>query len=479
MMRILLFTYSEHGQANTILALAEELARRQSVQQVNVCSYPDLRKRVEAIHARSSSPVIFHPLEGPNFEGLMKLNGLTFDDLRHPPSSKSIEGFRTLDRMVHLHDDEAYRKVVEASMTLIKSLDPDIIILDMVSDFAVDACRLLDRRYIVNTPLQSMDILRMLQPWGKALWYYPAVFSGNPFPVPWRLFFSNIVINIKMIATFMSNPLMNASPASRKKNGYKGGHPLREYFHPDINFISPSIVETDFPHFCPPNIRRFGTITLDTVPLEQSDPELHAWLDRKRTVVIVLGTHINYSENTATAFICGLLEYLPTDMQVLWKLKNKSEVGHIVEGFMDKAEVEDRNRFKIVDWIVGDPSAIMVHPNVACYVHHGGANSFHECCLAGVPQLILAMWLDLYDTASKVEYRGLGIYGNKSCAPGVDAVEFGKALARITTSGPEADQIKANTTRVAKLCKEAGGKKAAVDFILSTLDRGKTWVYPS
>ncbi|KAL0951774.1 hypothetical protein HGRIS_008445 [Hohenbuehelia grisea] len=478
-MIILLFTYSEYGQANTILAIVEELATRKTVQEVHVCSYPALQKRVEAIDARSSSSVVFHALEGPNYEEVLNLNGITTENIPHPPSSKSIEVFRRLDFMVNMYDDGAYRKLVDTCTTLIKTLDPDVIIVDTLCGFAVDACRLLDRRYIINSPLQAMDVIRMEQPWGKALWYYPALFSGNPFPVPWRLFFSNIGINIQMITTLISSPRMKAMPASRKKNGYKGGHPIMQQFHPDIDYICPSIVETDYPHVCTPNVHRFGTITLDTVPLEQSDPELRAWLDRRRTVVIVLGTHTRCSEDMVRAFVSGLLKHLPLDMQVLWKLTNKGDVGQLAEDLLDEAEVKERDRFRIVDWIVADPNAIMVHPNVVCYVHHGGANSFFECCRAGVPQIIIAMWYDLYENASRAEYRGLGIYGNKSCAPGVDAVEFGNALARIVNPGPEAERIKGNATRVAKLCKEAGGKKAAVDFILSTLDKGKTWVHPS
>ena len=74
----------------------------------------------------------------------------------------------------------------------------------------------------------------------------------------------------------------------------------------------------------------------------------------------------------------SVLTSLPKDIQVLWKLKGKHEWDALIES---KLDVKDRSRFKIVDWIVPDPNAIMSHPNILCYVHHGGANSFFECCL--------------------------------------------------------------------------------------------------
>ena len=58
---------------------------------------------------------------------------------------------------------------------------------------------------------------------------------------------------------------------------------------------------------------------------------------------------------------------------------------------------------------------------------------------AALPQVILAQWCDLYDNANRAEYRGIGIYGNRSVAPDIDADEFPVALSRVVGNGPEAE----------------------------------------
>jgi len=92
---------------------------------------------------------------------------------------------------------------------------------------------------------------------------------------------------------------------------------------------------------------------------------------------------------------------------------------------------------------------------------------------AGLPQVIVAHWLDLYDNASKAEYMGVGLYGNKSNAPGVDAAEFGRALSRVTDMGNEGLRMKEKALWIAQRCRQAGGRKAAVDCILQAARKSK------
>ncbi|KAF9778363.1 hypothetical protein BJ322DRAFT_495180 [Thelephora terrestris] len=79
------------------------------------------------------------------------------------------------------------------------------------------------------------------------------------------------------------------------------------------------------------------------------------------------------------------------------------------EGVIEEllANPKNQERFKMVDWIHADPAAVMNHPNVTESIHHGGANSYYEAARAGIPQIILAQWFDLYEMATRAEYRGL------------------------------------------------------------------------
>ena len=171
---------------------------------------------------------------------------------------------------------------------------------------------------------------------------------------------------------------LNSHQAFRKQVGLKGGLPLGTMASYDTDILCGSVPETDYPCVLPSQLHCFGPITLDAIPLAQSDPDLDKWLDRGKTVVVSLGTHAIYTAEMVNAFLQAFLTSLPKDVQILWKLKGKHEWDALLES---KLDVKDRSRFNIVDWIVADPNAIMSHPNILCYVHHGGANSFFECCL--------------------------------------------------------------------------------------------------
>lgn len=44
------------------------------------------------------------------------------------------------------------------------------------------------------------------------------------------------------------------------------------------------------------------------------------------------------------------------------------------------------------------------------------------------------MWYDTYDFATRVEWLGIGVWGNRSVAPRVDGIELGEALVRVVAS---------------------------------------------
>ena len=82
-----------------------------------------------------------------------------------------------------------------------------------------------------------------------------------------------------------------------------------------------------------------------------------------------------------------------------------------------------------------------------------------------MPQIVLSVWLDTCQYASRVEFLNVGIFGNKSCAPGAEAEEFGKALVRVT--GHEAMVFRAAAKRLKDLCRAKGnGRELASLTIL-------------
>lgn len=53
---------------------------------------------------------------------------------------------------------------------------------------------------------------------------------------------------------------------------------------------------------------------------------------------------------------------------------------------------------------------------------------------AGVPHVVLPVWFDTYDFATRAEWLGIGAWGNRSVAPNLDGGELGEALVRVVAS---------------------------------------------
>lgn len=79
----------------------------------------------------------------------------------------------------------------------------------------------------------------------------------------------------------------------------------------------------------------------------------------------------------------------------------------------------------------------------------------------GVPQMVLPMWADLYDYATRVEYLGIGVFGSPKSAPNWTAEEVGNAFSRILDGGEESMRIKAKAKALGEVARKAGGRSTA------------------
>lgn len=164
----------------------------------------------------------------------------------------------------------------------------------------------------------------------------------------------------------------------RNTHGLPGRLPLESASARAVHVICPSVRETDFPLVVPDFVGLYGSIVLDTTPINVFDPALNGWLNRGNTVLMCMGSHFCYSESQVKAVVNGFLSAVPHDLdiQFLWKLTKKSTFEGLLEDVLK--DPRDQDRFKIVDWLDVDPASIMRHPNVVAWIHHGGANSFFE-----------------------------------------------------------------------------------------------------
>jgi UDP:flavonoid glycosyltransferase YjiC (YdhE family) len=84
---------------------------------------------------------------------------------------------------------------------------------------------------------------------------------------------------------------------------------------------------------------------------------------------------------------------------------------------------------------------------------------------SGVPHLILPMWADCYDYASRAEYLKIGVYGNAKAAPNHTAQELIKAFSRVLGDGPESRTIRENAARLGEFTRRKPGRSRAAQEI--------------
>lgn len=198
-----------------------------------------------------------------------------------------------------------------------------------------------------------------------------------------------------------------------------------------------------------------------------------------------------------------LLHRIP-GLQVLWKLKTKTETengissaqtpadrlkGIGIKGDSVHAISEEiaNGRVRIVEWLGVDPLAVMKTGNIMCSVHHGGPNSFHEAlryatCFckyftsilthesAGVPQVVVPCWLKNIDTANRVEWLGIGVYGSRSAAPSIEVGELFRSIMRVLGEGEQAVEVRQRARELATICNRYGGRKTVCDKIVEILE---------
>lgn len=207
--------------------------------------------------------------------------------------------------------------------------------------------------------------------------------SGFSFPVAWR----DIPANVYMVARMAYTMLTDATLASKRE--FLVDHGVKE----PINFFnvhrpeSGPLITQDTRgaavpvEFVPPNVTATGPIVLSVATAEEQDPELAAWLARAPTVLVYLGSVMEYDEDRAAA-MAGALRVLMLErpgVQVLWKLHKRLDAElddsvwkPLVQEFIDSG------RLRVSEWLTVDPLALLETGNVVLSVHHGGASCYHE-----------------------------------------------------------------------------------------------------
>ncbi|PBK62377.1 UDP-Glycosyltransferase/glycogen phosphorylase [Armillaria solidipes] len=468
--KVLFFTNSEYGQANIVLSVAHELSLRPNVE-VHIASFPVLSPRIKDLQDRirvtgSPARVFFHPLRGISLKEA-RIRRIGTNTPTHAPSlSGALRSFRRLPYYVAEWSGPEYMELYDSCVEIIQDLNAHAIVIEYFLSQAIDACRFLNLKFIIMTPNAPKDIIGRIQPYGSIFWKYPVMSSGIPYPMSWYHIPKNAFLTCAMVYFMFSSPKIQELVQYRQKLGLNNTIPMFEPYMADAHYLCPATPKTDFPCAIPDNVTLCGPILVPAVPVEEEDPELASWLDSGPTMLVNLGTHAVFDEDNTCQIATALHILLGHDryVQVIWKLKVHDDVQTSLRDIL--GIYMEKGRVRIVDWLDVEPLAILRHPNLICTVNHGGANSVYEGIHTGIPQVVLPMWYDCYDYAARIEWLGIGIYGNKKSAPRVEASELSRALIKVIGGGDEAARFRAAAKSLAEDTRNYSGQVMACDKIM-------------
>jgi hypothetical protein len=463
---VLFLTTEAPGFSNVHLATVSALLRNHPDMDVHYASFPALKRNVLAISAAaqetnpSCKPLQWHELPGPDFR-------YTFNG--HWPSVESmISGVGTTDYAKKIDDliyglapwaAEDHWNCYTAIISLIDMVNPELIVLDNLLAPATDLARNSERRFVSLVPNAVLELIAADQPRGAMLWKYPAAFTGFPFPLPKKLVPTNIWLTIRLAYNLIVSPVLSAKRAFLAERGIQDPIEL-SFVIKDTPVLAGTMKEANIPMDVYPSYVTFcGPIALDTAPAEEQAPELVSWLKQAPTLLINLGTLFAYSEQRARTMADALSSLLSdTEYQILWKFKKVGDYSDDV--FSGIQENIDTERVRMRTWLEADPVSLLQTGHIVLSVHHGGANSYHEAVLAGIPHMILPLWFDLYNIANTAEYIGVGIWAGREIAPewAVDSLVDGF---RSSLEGPKSLLMREKAKELGRVAKAYGGSHAA------------------
>ncbi|KAL0934398.1 udp-glucoronosyl and udp-glucosyl transferase family protein [Colletotrichum truncatum] len=459
----------EYGLSNVHLATIFSLLQNHPTISIHVASFPKLAPKLERVanYARKNYPgmhvVRFHELPGPD---LVTASNRTSIDLMQPPGISGMDALmKDLQRYIAPWTESDYLQIHDYSRDLIRDVDPAVIVLDGMLWPAVDAARGEKRLYAMLAPNNLADFFGMEQPWLAGLWKYPVLGSGYDFPVPWR----DIPANIYQAARFAYNMFFSPKLAAKRKylveNGVKDPIDFLAPRQPYMgSFILQETQGASLPvDYVPPNIVMAGPISISVATAEELDPELTAWLSRAPTVLVNLGSILEYDEDRAAAMAGALKIMLErTGVQVLWKLLPPADRVLVEDAWRPLVEeFIHSDRLRVTKWLSVEPLALLQTGYIVVSVHQGGASCYHEAVLAGVPHIVLPAWADLYNYASLAETTDIGVWGNRKAAPGISADELGSAFLKMVDGGPASLSMRENAKRLGKSIVRPGRDIAA------------------
>ncbi|KAI1108812.1 hypothetical protein F5Y14DRAFT_434669 [Nemania sp. NC0429] len=425
---VLFFMNCEYGLSNVHLATAGALLEKHPDIDVHVASFLSTAAKVAKVNSlirrkvKGARKIHFHELPGPEYAEALSdhLGGLGKRSVRHVIHTPGIKGVDQIMRAIYPAMSpwrgEDHVQIYEKATEIIESVDPALVVLDIALRPAIDAAAQNNRLYAYLSPNSLADIFSAEQPYGSMFWKYARIGCDYPFPVPWHKVPENIYFTARFIWGILNRPDPDGTRRYIAAHGIGVAVALPR--PADRPWISQDMPGASIPlDVTPPNVTSAGPIVLDAEPAAEQDPELVAWLARAPTVLVNLGSLFTYSEHRATTMARAIegLVAATDDVQVLWKMAKEDAVP---DNFtLPVQRMVEQGRLRVSSWLAASPASILQTGHIVASVHHGGANCYQEAIAAGVPQVVIPMWLDCYNYAQLAEDVGVGVYATRATAP--------------------------------------------------------------
>jgi hypothetical protein len=154
---ILFFTNSESGQANIVLATAYELLSYGNVD-VHIASFASLENRVSDLKAGaygsipSNTSITFHAIVGLSMAEVI-IRNFDANTLAHACGIKAaVLQYPLVARLVTSWTANEYVQGYRSCLEIIKTVDPDVIVVEALCAQGREACVNLDRDYLILSP---------------------------------------------------------------------------------------------------------------------------------------------------------------------------------------------------------------------------------------------------------------------------------------------------------------------------------------
>jgi hypothetical protein len=178
--QILFLTNSEFGQANVLLAVAQELLLRGNCD-VHFASFSPLAKRVEELrdggfgsYPTDTSSVTFHLLSGPSMhEARMQKWGIL--SIIHAPGTKGAAAtYEKCALLASTRNGSEYLKNIHDIEKVVKAVTADVIVIDEYFFAGMDVCIKLSKKYLIMGPSTFREHASDLESLWVKMSRYPA-----------------------------------------------------------------------------------------------------------------------------------------------------------------------------------------------------------------------------------------------------------------------------------------------------------------